>query len=67
MNRLHAKILPYFSRETLVRRRSIVWDAVVSPRVIVHLKKMLDGYLSNDKLQSAPAAERNKTPILEVI
>ena len=30
------------------------------------IKKMLDGYLSNDKLQSAPAAERNKTPILEV-
>jgi len=31
------------------------------------IKKMLDGYLSNDKLQSAPAAERNKTPILEVL
>lgn len=28
---------------------------------------MLDGYLTNEKLRSAPAAERNKAPILQVL
>lgn len=66
-NRLHAEVLRHISGGTLLRRRSIVWDSLVSSGVISHLKKMLDGYLNNDQLQSAPAAERNKTPILEVL
>jgi len=32
-----------------------------------YLVTMLDGYLNRDKLPSAPAAERNKAPILKVL
>jgi len=38
-NRLHAEVLRHISGGTLLRRRSIVWDSLVSSGVISHLKK----------------------------
>merc|ERR1719334_1681660 len=66
MNGLHASIF-HFARDNCTRKLSSASNVAVGSRMIIYLRKMLDGYLTNDKLASAPAAERNKTPILEVL
>ena len=48
-------------------RRKTFWDVLSGSDALSNVENMLDGYLSNDTLRSAPAAERNKAPILEVI
>ena len=48
-------------------RRKTFWSVLSGSAALCNVEIMLDGYLSNDTLRSAPAAERNKAPILEVI
>lgn len=48
-------------------RRKTFWHVLSGSAALCNVEIMLDGYLSNDTLRSAPAAERNKAPILEVL
>jgi len=63
------KLLSLVGREYVGSRLSKLWEGIHDSLIRSDLKlvTMLDGYLNRDKLPSAPAAERNKTPILEVL